>query len=589
MTPLRIGYFAHWFQPPYKFVDFLAEQGISVTKIDYSKPGYLEPFDVALVEQNGFNDYIENDELYIQDWVKRGGILLFMHQDYQRWAPYFLPKEVGYPLLVHRYVPTINGFECAADPSFTNDPTPYMSYLMPWIEDCGKRLFSTPEVITPDEMLYWKLDVNSFGLIRFVEKHAPSETVRTSALSCFIPPENWDVLGSFMDPSLRDGALILRAKYGKGMYFLNQILFPEVLTGEEDRCLAFWKKYIKNLLSYLLAFKQGQEEILPPQPAKKLPKKKNYKLAIHMHSLDWYGAEAHPGTINAMMRYMGFDICSLAVKDNAPYDGKLDTAKYSDDKVLFLDGQEYHPFNWNDKYDHLSHNTYHMLAMGIDPDCYTQEYTRSFFSDAEIAAYTKEAIDYVHAHGGAVCATHPNVDFWRDYSFDAVDKEPMRPLSGTDIEAHWLSGKRIALMDSVDLFGPRRVLDNPAVNFLYLGEEEPCRDSVVAAIKAGHTIAACGFDEADICLGSYLPGDEVPAVEAANLAMSIKATVMRDEIRKIRVYSADQVIYQKEGNLGGSIDLEVALKGLPLEKFLRVEIEGQNEHWICNSSPFYLK
>ena len=588
MTQLKIGYFAHWFQPPYKFVDFLGEQGITVTKIDYSKPGYLEPFDVALIEQNGFNDYIENDELYIQDWVKRGGILLFMHQDYQRWAPYFLPKEVGYPLLVHRYVPTINGFECAADPSYTQDPTPYMSYLMPWVEDCGKGLFSTPEVITSDEMLFWKLNVNSFGIIRFLETQPPCENVRTTALSCFIPPENWEVLGSFMDPSLKDGALILRAKYGKGMYFLNQILFPEVLTGEEDRCLAFWKKYVKNLFTYLLRFKQGKDEPTP-QPVKKLPQKKNYKLAIHMHSLDWYGAEAHPGTINAMMRYMGFDICSLAVKDNAPYDGKLDTAKYSDDKVLFLDGQEYHPFNWNDKYDHLSHNTYHMLAMGIDPDAYTQEFTRSFFSDAEIAAYTKEAIDYVHAHGGAVCATHPSVDFWRDYGFDAVDKEPMRPLSGTDIEAHWLSGKRITLMNSVDLFGPRRVLDNPAANFLYLQGAEPSRDSVVAAIKAGHTIAACGFDEADICLGSYLPGDEVPAEEAATLALQIHATIMRDSIRKIRVYSADQVIYQNEGDWGRSIDMEISLKDLALSKFLRVEIEGQNEHWICNSSPFYLK
>jgi hypothetical protein len=64
---------------------------------------------------------------------------------------------------------------------------------------------------------------------------------------------------------------------------------------------------------------------------------------------------------------------------------------------------------------------------------------------------------------------------------------------------------------------------------------------------------------------------------------------MRDSIRKIRVYSADQVIYQNEGDWGRSIDMEISLKDLALSKFLRVEIEGQNEHWICNSSPFYLK
>ena len=27
---LKIGYFEHWFRPPYAFVDFLAEQGIGV-------------------------------------------------------------------------------------------------------------------------------------------------------------------------------------------------------------------------------------------------------------------------------------------------------------------------------------------------------------------------------------------------------------------------------------------------------------------------------------------------------------------------------------------------------------------------------
>ena len=190
MEQLRIGYFEHWFRPPYSFAEFLAEQGIRAEKIDYSYPGYLEGFDVVLIEQNGFNDYIENDELYIQDWVHRGGILLFMHQDYQRWAPYFLPQEVGYTQLIHRHVLTINGFDCAADPSFTQDPTPYKCYMMPWIEDCGKGLFSYPEVITPDEMLMWKLEVNSFGLIRFVENQPPSETVRTAALSCFLanPP-----------------------------------------------------------------------------------------------------------------------------------------------------------------------------------------------------------------------------------------------------------------------------------------------------------------------------------------------------------------------------------------------------------------
>lgn len=583
---LRIGYFEHWLQPPYKFVDFLREQGYEITKIDYSRKDYLENYDVALIEQNGFNDYIENDELYIQDWVKRGGILLFMHQDYQRWAPYFLPhEEVGYTQLIHRYVPTIGGGSHGVKNKFTEETSAYMTYMMPWIEEPGRRLFSEPEVITPDEMLDWRLEVETFGILRRIEEGS-SRKVRTAAQSCYLVPDNWEVLGSFMDPAVRDGALILRAKYGEGMYFCNQLLFPEILTEEAGRCIAFWKKYIKNLFAYCERFKNGESEEMPAVK-KELPLKKNYKMPIHMHSLDWYGCDSQPGTINAIMRYMGWDICTLAVKDNAPYAGKLDTDKYSDDKVLFLDGQEYHPFNWNDKYDHLSHNTYHMLAMGIDKDAYTPRFTRSFFSDEEIAAYLEECVAYVHDHGGAICATHPNVDYWSTYDVDGVDKEPQIPLAGTDIEKNWLNGKHFGIMNSVDLFGFRRIFDNPAVNFLYLKGEAPCRDSVVKAIRSGHTIAATGFDEADITLNGYVPGDRVPMEEARNGELHIFAKVMKFRIRKLRIYSGAELICEKDVDCE-QIDTVISLKDYDLNQYVRVELEGETRLWVCNSTPFWL-
>lgn len=583
---VRIGYFEHWHQPPYRFTQFLQEQNIEFTKIDYSQKGYLENFDVVIVEQNGFNDYIENDDPYIQDWVHRGGILFFMHQSYQRWAPYFLPHEVGYTQLIHRYIPTINA--CMADITFTNDRSPYMLYMMPWIENPGKRLFSEPNVITPDEMLHWKVTADSFG-ITHGRNHSTAVTVRTAAQSCFLAPDNWEVLGSYMDPGVKDGALILKANYGKGMYFLNQLLFPENDDPEAERCFAFWKKYIHNLLAYFARFKAGEPEALPPQPPKTLPVKKNYKMPIHMHSLDWYGADSAPGTIHAIMRYMGWDICSLAVKDNAPYDGKLDTAKYSDDKVLFLDGQEYHPFNWNDKYDHLSHNTYHMLAIGIDPDAYTPKFTRSLHSDEEIADYLKECVEFVHAHGGAIAATHPNVDYWKDYDVDGVDREPLRSLAGSDIEKAWLSGKRFAATNSVDLYGPRRALDNPAVNFIYLKGETPCRDSVVKALRAHRTIAACGFDEADITLNGYLPGEEISREEAENGVLSISAKVSRGTIEEIRIYSGAELVYSGTGNGTDTVNLEIPLAGLPIHQYIRVELQGMNHHWGCNSTPFWIK
>ena len=577
---MRFGYFKHWHQPEFPCQEFMKEQGFDVKQIDYSQPKYLEDFDVAIVEQNGFNDYIENDEEYIAGWVKRGGILLFMHQDYQRWAPYFLPQEVGYTQLIHRHIPTIGDATKYGD-------EPYYIYMMPWIEKEGKGLFNVPEKITPDEMIDWRVCSNTFRIIRQYAS-TPAEMLRTAAQSCYLANGNWEILGSYMDPGVRDGALILRAKYGKGMFFLNQLLFPEKRPAEGDRCLAFWKKYLKNLQAYFERFKNGEPEPVIEEK-KELPVKKNYKLNIHMHSLDWYGCDSAPGTINAMMRYLGFDICGLAVKDVGPYAGKLDPAKYSDDKVLFLDGQEYHPFNWQTCTDNVGHNNYHMLPIGIDPDAYTPEFTRSLYGDEEVDAYLKKAINYVHEKHGAVCATHPvRVDYWTKYDFDAVDEEPLIPLAGTTIEKYWLDGGRIAIMNSVDLFGFRRILDNPAVNFVYLNGEKPCRDSVVKAVRNHHTIAAAWFNEADVTLDKHLPGDVITKEEAENGVVSISAEIAVGTITEVRVYSGAEVVFKANPGTK-TINLEVPLKGIKADKFIRVEAEGENKHKVMVSTPFFVE
>lgn len=88
-------------------------------------------------------------------------------------------------------------------------------------------------------MLDWKIQVHTFNILR--KQKDSAETVRSAALSCFLANPAWDVLGTYMDPAVRDGALILQGKYGKGMYFLNQILVPEILDKGAERCLAFWK------------------------------------------------------------------------------------------------------------------------------------------------------------------------------------------------------------------------------------------------------------------------------------------------------------------------------------------------------------
>lgn len=572
---MRIGYFAHWTRPRWSFIEFMEQEGYDIEKIDYSKKNYLEKYDIALIEQNGFNDYIENDELYIRDWVSRGGILMFMHQDYQRWAPYFLPhEELGYTQLIHRYVPTVH-----------LSGRQYHCYMMPWIEDAGKALFNYPEKITPDEMIGWNICGNTFRLWKPVNGGDTAETLSTAAQSCYLLNPAWEILGSYMDPAVRDGALIACGKVGKGMYFLNQILVPEVLDEGAERCLNFWKKYLRNLMAYFEAFKSGKTLPVPPK-GELDPTKRNYKLTIHMHSLDWYGCDSAPGTINAMMRYMDYDICAFAVKDAAPYGGKLNPAKYSDDKVLFLDGQEYHPFNWNDKNDHVSHNCYHMVVVGVDHDAYTQEFTKSVFSDAEVDEYLTSAINYVHEKNGAAIATHPvGVEYWFDYDYDGVDMEPMKTLEGSSIEKYYLMGKKIALMNSVDLFGFQRILDNPAANFIYLNGEKPCRESVVKAIRNGHTIAATGFSEADVSFNGAIPGSVVENTPGA--VVHVTARVDSGCIREVRIYADDKVIYRENPDVN-RIDKDIVLPENQAEKFIRVEISGEKELVIANSSPFYL-
>ena len=569
---MRIGYFEHWSRPIWSFIDFLKAEGYDIEKIDFSQKGYLEKYDVVLIEQNGFNDYVENDELYIREWVARGGIIFFMHQDYERWAPYFLPHELGHTMLIHRYVSTIS--------SCDEIKRPYKCYMMPWMEE--KSLFNYPEKITHDELIDWNIQVNSFRIVK--ENNAPVEKVATAALSCFVANGNWEVLGSYMDPMVKDGALVLQAKYGKGLYFLNQILVPEVLDDGAERCLAFWKKYMRNLMAHFENFKNG---ITPPEV--KTPEfpagKRNYKLTVHMHSLDWYGADSAPGTINAMMRYMGFDICSFALKDAAPYDGKLDPAKYSDDKVLFLDGQEYHPFNWGDRHGGVNHNVYHILAVGIDHNAYTPEFTRSLFGDADVAAYQKKALDHIHRNNGIAIATHPwNLDYWFDLPFDAVDQEPLKTWQGTEMERFWLTGRKMASMVSVDLFGFQRIVDYPAVNFIYLNGEKPCRDSVTKAIRNGHTISALSFNEADITLNGAIPGDEISGTEKL---LHVTAETRKEKITGIRVYADDKVIYSQNPD-AQSVDMDITLPDYEAKHFVRVELFGETALTILNTTPYYI-
>jgi hypothetical protein len=74
---------------------------------------------------------------------------------------------------------------------------------------------------------------------------------------------------------------------------------------------------------------------------------------------------------------------------------------------------------------------------------------------------------------------------------------------------------------------------------------------------------------------------------------TIKAKIIKDceedVITQVRVYSADKLLWSKEGLQVEAIDYELSLKDYEFDKFVRVEVEGRNAHHVCISTPFFIK
>lgn len=125
-SSLRIGTWPHWHQPEYKLAARIRELGLSVRDIDHKRRGCLDNLDVMIVEQNGFNDYIEVYQESVQEFVHSGGICWILHQYHERWTPHWLPNELADAVLMPRYYDTTLGDQ---------------EYLMPDIRAAGRPLF----------------------------------------------------------------------------------------------------------------------------------------------------------------------------------------------------------------------------------------------------------------------------------------------------------------------------------------------------------------------------------------------------------------------------------------------------------------
>jgi hypothetical protein len=161
----------------------------------------------------------------------------------------------------------------------------------------------------------------------------------------------------------------------------------------------------------------------------------------------------------------------------------------------------------------------------------------------------------------------------------------MKSWHNTEMENYWLSGRKMTSMVSVDLFGFQRMIDYPAVNFIYLNGETPCRDSVNQAIRDGHTISALNFNEADITLNNFIPGDEISGNEKQ---LHITAKTTKEKITAVKVYADKQEIFSLAPD-AAEIDLDIALPEYGAKQFVRVELFGETELTIAASTPFYIK
>ena len=91
-------------------------------------------------------------------------------------------------------------------------------------------------------------------------------------------------------------------------------------------------------------------------------------------------------------------------------------------------------------------------------------------------------------------------------------------------------------------------------------------------------------------LNDHIPGDTVKRSEAGNAVVRVRAAVAEGKgvIREVRVYSGSKVICKVNPGKA-KIDLELTLSNPFLDKFIRVEAEGENPEIIMVSTPFFLE
>lgn len=187
--------------------------------------GKLTNSDVVIIDEF-MPGYAEK----IPAFVKAGGMCWITHQKDEGSAKKILPEELSKVEIVEKYK-SVNGFE--------------MEYICPWITQRMHPLWHNPNYMDEGDFVFWD----------FESENVNYKTAATHIL--FPQSEKWDIIAGFADyeTSLKDkAAMIMSARYGKGLYFWTQIMSPDSSSGKNKFAIEGWKLLVDNAFNYFENF-----------------------------------------------------------------------------------------------------------------------------------------------------------------------------------------------------------------------------------------------------------------------------------------------------------------------------------------------
>jgi len=174
------------------------------------------------------------DARRIRDFVAEGGICWIVHQFAQGWNPDWLPPHLSDVKLMNRYVPM---------PVFSD-----MEYVGPWIIERDHPIWHKPNYLDEGHFTFWKIWDKWWKW-------------RTTATSVVWRQKGWKVIAKFADPAVRveeDGALVMQAEHGRGLYFWTQMFSPRLVWEKEGFEKRTWRLFLENILTFFEDHKGGK-------------------------------------------------------------------------------------------------------------------------------------------------------------------------------------------------------------------------------------------------------------------------------------------------------------------------------------------